>query len=398
MRSSNVRSENVCVPRHWVVAIVGCVCGAAASDPVRTSLCTSVGQWDGMVEETEYSATVVIDEKRSGVISFGALGDEECIEETYVVEAGNGFSFSARTPIDPRCQGFHGSVQYTQDCEYGTGTFTNGDGSGGRMDWRREPHLTVYRDGLTAYRLWGAGYYDSGSFSYTSTRIAGAFAPSLEDAKDPSQRPNERYIRLVVPPAKQAPQPGGLAQLRFKLDTVDGPVIDHTKRAASFGMSCYVIALEADYGTPPISCKPTRIGGVVYEGTTRDPYGLPGLYCRAFIANVKLQGSARLASGGFVHYEIRPARIVKVAEPPTADGTSLVAGRTVARDPAIVQGRNVAMMLDGIGNVLANDRGGAIKGYRIDLYGGEGEAACRGYANPVVIGACVEPQSGCPGV
>ena len=398
MSSSFVASKSVCVPRRCVIAWVGCVWGVAvAAAPVRVSLCTSVGLWDGRVEGAAYSATLGIDERRDGTISFGPVDGEECVEDAGIVEDGSGFSFSARAPIDPRCQGFHGSVQYAEDCEHGAGSFVNGDGSGGRMSWIREPHLTVRRDGLSAYRVWSAGYDDSGRLSFAASLIAGVAAPSLEDAEDPSPRPDGRYIRLVAHPAKKTPQPGGMARLQFQLDTIDGPVVDKARRAASFGMSCYMLALETDYGTPPLSCTSTRIHGVVYEGAEHDPYGLLGLYCRSFIANVKLQGSARLADGSFVHYEGKPERIFKIEQPLAADGTALVAGRTVARDPEVVHGRNVAMTLEGIGDVVANDRGGAIKGYRIDLYNGEGAAACRGYANPTLIGVCAETQETCPG-
>ncbi len=400
MRSSFPASSPSGMCLRWLATLaVGVSCPVLAAAPPRTSICTPVGNWYGVVDNTGYGVVLLVEQSRSGAVEFDPAGGHECVEEVRIADTATGFSFdAARTPTDPRCQGFHGHIQYDEGCESGIGHIVHGDGTGGRMTWRRDPHLRVYRQGLTRYSISRSVYSDLDHISYSATRIAGAVGPRLEKAEEPAPHEDVLLLRLVPHPARDVPQPGGLAQLRFQLDTVDGPVVEDTKRAASFGMSCYVLALEADYGTPPLSCQSRRIRGVVYEGAERDPFGLPGQYCRSFIANVRLQGSAQLTDGSFVHYEHYPPRIFRVAEPPTADGTPLVAGSTVARDPKVVRGRNVAMVLDDIGAVLANDRGGSIKGYRIDLYGGAGEAACRGYTNPTVIGACATPQDACPGV
>ena len=88
-----------------------------------------------------------------------------------------------------------------------------------------------------------------------------------------------------------------------------------------------------------------------------------------------------------------------VAAPTGADGTAVVAGSTVARDRAVIPGRGVLVDVDGVGaGLLANDTGGAIRGYRLDLFNGAGRAACAGYANPHGVGVCQTPQgSTCPG-
>ncbi len=382
------------------LAMLACVFSGtgACADPARASLCTPVGNWRGAVEGMADDARMAIHEDRSGTVTFGPVEAGGCVEDLQVVEQAQGFAFAARASGDPACQGVHGSVSYDPDCEHASGSFVNDDGSGGQASWSREPNLTVRRDSLTAYRVSRSVYADLDHLSYASTLIAGVAGPSLEADDAPPRRQDVRDFKLVPHLARATPQPGGMAQLGFELDTIDGPVVDDARRAASFGMSCYMLALEADYGTPPLACKSTRIHGVVYVGAVRDPYGLPGEYCSAFIANVRLQGSARLSDGSFVHYEGNPPRIFRIEQPLAADGTPLVAGRTVARDPAVVRGRNVAMTLDGIGEVRANDRGGAIKGYRIDLYNGAGAAACRGYANPTLIGVCVTPQDACPGI
>lgn len=399
MLSLLVPSWHICPCRPLVAVMLACLWGdAIAEDTLRTSICTPVGDWYGRVEGILRGPLMGINEDRSGLVEFGPIDGMECLEEVKVVNGAKGFSFAAREQHDRRCQGFRGNIQYSEDCESGTGTFVNGDGTGGQATWSRVPHLTVRRESLTGYRVEGIAYSDLDHLSYAAIKIGGAAGPRLEEAEESPRGSDVRHIKLVPHAAQGKPQPGGLARLRFRLDTIDGPVVDETKRAASFGMSCYMIAVETDYGAPPLSCESRRIRGVVYSGVASDPYGLPGQYCRSFIANVRLQGSARLHDGSFVHYEGNPERIFKIAVPQTADGTPLIPGRTVARDPRIVRGRNVAMSLDGIGDVLANDRGGGIKGYRIDLYKGEGEAACRGYPNPTLIGGCAAAQETCPGV
>jgi membrane-bound lytic murein transglycosylase len=82
-----------------------------------------------------------------------------------------------------------------------------------------------------------------------------------------------------------------------------------------------------------------------------------------------------------------------------ADGTPVVPGQTVARDRAIIPGRGVQVDIEGVGaGLLANDTGGAILGYRLDLFNGAGIAACANYSNPIAISACNPEQTGtCPG-
>ena len=147
--------------------------------------------------------------------------------------------------------------------------------------------------------------------------------------------------------------------------------------------------------SPPGNCSATRINRVRYT----DPNGLTGSYCSAFIANVTLQGSAQLNSGTYINYSPATNAMIAVASVTGADGTPVVANQTVARDRAIIPGRGVLVDIDGYGTgLLANDTGGAINGYRLDLFRGAGAAACANFTNPIVIGNCSQEQSGtCPG-
>jgi 3D (Asp-Asp-Asp) domain-containing protein len=168
---------------------------------------------------------------------------------------------------------------------------------------------------------------------------------------------------------------------------------------ATFGMSCYKVALGSDYGTPPNSCLSTRISNVTYSGAVTNPFGLTGTYCSSFIANVKLQGTGQLNSGTYIHYESSTGLIGIVTSVTGADGTAVVAGGSVARDRAIIPGRGVLVDVDGVGSgLLANDTGSKIVGYRLDLFNGVGLAACANYSNPHGVGVCQTPQgTTCPG-
>ena len=174
--------------------------------------------------------------------------------------------------------------------------------------------------------------------------------------------------------------------------------VNDANSIAAFGMSCYMIALESDYGSPPNNCSTTRISGVRYSGSVTNPYGLTGTYCSSFIANVKLQGTGQLNSGAYVHYSTNTSTISVVSAVTGADGTPVVAGGTVARDRAVIPQTGVYVDVNGVGSgLLANDTGDAIVGYRLDLFNGAGVAACANFSNPIAIGVCNPEQTGtCP--
>ena len=167
---------------------------------------------------------------------------------------------------------------------------------------------------------------------------------------------------------------------------------------ATFGMSCYMVALESDYGSEPNSCSATTIYGVRSSGVLTNPNGLTGSYCASFIANVKLQGTGQLNSGSYINYSPITRNMTVVASVTGADGSLVSAGQTVARARAIIPGRGVLVDVDGVGSgLLANDTGRAIRGYRLDLFNEAGRAACAGYSNPIGVGTCRTAQgTTCP--
>jgi 3D (Asp-Asp-Asp) domain-containing protein len=173
----------------------------------------------------------------------------------------------------------------------------------------------------------------------------------------------------------------------------------------TFGMSCYGFASEADWGTPPDNCKTWYWDDEPYSGSVPTPAGNlpPGTYCSSFVKDLKTEGSGYLANGTRVRYAGNDTYVVLNKDFTTHDTTPLVPWATVARDLAFIPVTGVKVDLDGIGDGLsADDTGGAILGWRLDLFGGL-DTAC--YAsnpvsgNPIVVGACTPGNFGpatCP--
>lgn len=260
-------------------------------------------------------------------------------------------------------------------------------------------HLILKRTSLTTGTA--TGEPAGGTFAYTTQIQSGTTIGTLTS---PDNISNPNMMQLpdpANPSATGAPSPGGLGSYTATY-TVNGVVVKNLRddpfHIPTFGMSCYFIALEADYGSAAQNtCTSIRINGHVYQGTVTNPDGYPGTYCASFIAEVVLQGSAQLNNGTYIHYAGNN-RIVAVPSVTGADGTALIAGGSVARDRSIIRARNKTVSADQVGdNLLANDTGGAIVGYRLDLYNGAGQAVCNGYANPMAIAACDPAEATCTG-
>jgi len=115
---------------------------------------------------------------------------------------------------------------------------------------------------------------------------------------------------------------------------------------------------------------------------------------------VEIQDEAEWGGGNFCLYWSMVGRshgveagIFPLTPVRTADGTAPVAAQTVVRDRAIIPGKSVTFALDGLGEgIWADDTGGAISAYRLDFYGGAGNAACSGssnaHNNPIFFEAC----------
>jgi 3D (Asp-Asp-Asp) domain-containing protein len=164
-------------------------------------------------------------------------------------------------------------------------------------------------------------------------------------------------------------------------------------------MSCYYTTSQQEWGAAPNSCGSTTISGTTYTGYVTNPPGLPaGSYCNAFLAQLRLQGSAVLTTGTDVQYNPGTGYYV-VSAILGADGSPVVAGQTVARDRSIIPKTPTTYVdINTIGfGLLPNDTGGAILGYRIDYYGGAGAGVCSGFNNVMAVSGCSPSNGSCPG-
>ncbi len=141
-----------------------------------------------------------------------------------------------------------------------------------------------------------------------------------------------------------------------------------------FRITGYIIADENDFSGP----------------TVTDPCGLTGTYYRTFLYSrrgVLMQGSGRTSDGRYIQIDWLlgdPQGVNtcfrEVDFPTTASGDPLEPMVTIAADPNIIPlGSDV--FIEGIGTRTAQDTGGAITGYCIDVYVGIGQAAMDDWEN-----------------
>lgn len=131
----------------------------------------------------------------------------------------------------------------------------------------------------------------------------------------------------------------------------------------SFLVTCYVSSFEGDFTDSPLESK------------------IPGIppdekYHTGFLRDVKLQGSGRAKNGKVIRYDSTRSVFAFDTCERSASGTCVIDGESMAVDPQIIPWMSKVEILGGIGNRVANDKGGAIKLYRIDLYYGKRRHEC----------------------
>jgi 3D (Asp-Asp-Asp) domain-containing protein len=251
--------------------------------------------------------------------------------------------------------------------------------------------VTITRQSLTA--LTATGSPQGGEFGYS------ADPGDVEYSQGSTAQTNPNTAVLVNPGNSSpngVPTPGALATISAFYD-IGSSSVSSTFHVATFGMSCYYTTTQQQWGTAPSSCSSVTIYGTTYSGYTANPPGLPvGNYCNAFLAEVSvLQWSGALSNGLLVQYGNGAYRIVTVIT--GADGSPVQAGQTVARDRSIIPLGGVTVDINGVGyGLLANDIGGDVTGYRIDLYNGVGASACTNYNNIEAVSGCSPGNPNCP--
>jgi 3D (Asp-Asp-Asp) domain-containing protein len=256
--------------------------------------------------------------------------------------------------------------------------------------------VTVTRTGLTSTSSTGSPKPGGNpAFAYSLSALSGANLP-IFNTTDPNANPNVGAITAPANP-NAGPTPGGLAQLKVVYQCQAGETAEKQFKAATFGLSCYKLADENDNLDAAGTCGSIRISGVTYSGESVNPGGLTGTFCTAFLADVRLQGSGSSRNGTKVHYTSGSNpnwTFTTVTSFTGADNRPLIPFGSCARDRAIVP-RNTTVSVEGY-TLEANDTGGAILGYRLDVFGGTGRAACAAFSNPIVMGACAPGTDTCP--
>jgi 3D (Asp-Asp-Asp) domain-containing protein len=335
--------------------------------------CTEIspGSWD-VTTEPQYGKTT------KGTV-VGTLGNGDCPGDTFTFAA----IYYTWTSTDPNVT-----------TDYFAATWTSPDYQ--VTDEVNVALSTVSLSRQSLMQVEATGTPDGGSFSYSAQSVTGSSLAGIDIATGVTATTNPNTATLSDPPnptPKQTPSPGGLAKITADYKT--SSTATDSFKVPTFGMSCYYTTLESDWGTVPNKCLRVRIKGVVYSGTVTNPYGLTGTYCSSFIAEVVLQGSGVLTGGQDVQYISGVIEDVSVIN--GADGTPVIANETVARDRSIIPTGGVLVDIDQVGNnLLANDTGGDILGYRIDLYKGAGKAVCLDYDNIISVSACNPGNSKCP--
>lgn len=263
------------------------------------------------------------------------------------------------------------------------------------------PSVELVSRTLTTAQL--SGTPAGGSFGYVANILQGRTIASIGFApgNTPTSNPNTAQLSNPANPSTSGkPSPGGLAKITASYGVGDQSATT-SFNAATFGLSCYYTTSEEEWGTPPKKCRTIKIKGITYSGIAKETYGLAGTYCSSFIAEVKIQGSGVTAAGAKVQY-IKPATgaavIKKVKAINGADNSPVVPGKTIARDPSIIPRGKVLVDINLIGDgLLANDTGGDIIEYRIDLYKGLGPNVCKSFNNIMAVSACRPANPKCPG-
>ena len=130
------------------------------------------------------------------------------------------------------------------------------------------------------------------------------------------------------------------------------------------------MALESDY-----SASKVAVSGITDAKFKSD-----------FLADVKMNGTGKADSGKYIHWNGNGYSYID--KPTTATGTEATEGRTIAVDPkyiprAKVGGRwkRATVNISGIGNRVAEDVGGGIVGYKIDVFMGLGKNTIKTWGN-----------------
>ena len=126
-----------------------------------------------------------------------------------------------------------------------------------------------------------------------------------------------------------------------------------------FDITCYVLSLESDFQKTPLGTAPGVNGEQFHQG---------------FIDDVRLQGTGLSLDQQYLHYAGHGMYSI-ITCPQTKSGACADDGTTVAVDRNVVPALSI-IDIDSIGERVAQDTGGGINWYHIDVYYGTRRAEC----------------------
>jgi 3D (Asp-Asp-Asp) domain-containing protein len=279
---------------------------------------------------------------------------------------------------DGSCVSYTESMAFGQTCNTASGTFQNQGDGGGADIWTRVggPSVNIQPDNPvipTTSRVQNKKVLTHSDLTLSVTN--GGQPVSGASITLQSDRSNQDQITQPKTPTDASGVTTANVETRDETSksTITSATMDISTGTpgiitwlpadyeSDFLVTCYVVSSEADYLATPL------IGPV---------NGLPAgkKYHSGFIADVKLQGSGIASDATTIHYDGSGVYSVQNC-PLTATGACAADGTTIAVDRNVIPLRST-VSIDTVGTRAAQDTGGAISGYHIDVYFGTRRQQC----------------------
>jgi 3D (Asp-Asp-Asp) domain-containing protein len=349
---------------------------------VDTAVCEVPGHW-----KNNFNDTYHINQNLTGTIHF----TNGCPDGTVVVTLNGviGFHTTGTHGIQPfgagQCVNWVEDMTW-QDCNHALGTYTNASGNGGFLSWDRTgPWVDITKRDLNiptssrvqSSRVLTKAYLDLLVTTDTGGPVAGQSltlksdrAPGEDIFAQPAPTDIDGTTTATVETRDQATgstitsaEPDVATRTAAKIDWLPA------KYESDFLNTCYIASREADFASDPNMDS-----------------NLPGLppghsYHHNFVVDVRLQGSGLALDGSYLHYNRGPNNYNLDTCARTATGICAVDGVTLAVDPHVIP-LNAAVNIINLGPRTAQDTGGRILDYHVDVFYGLRRADCLGQRNP----------------
>jgi 3D (Asp-Asp-Asp) domain-containing protein len=141
--------------------------------------------------------------------------------------------------------------------------------------------------------------------------------------------------------------------------------------------------IDAKFENPfKLTAYATSLESDLSGSQTTDPCGVSGTFFDTFLKNVQLEGTGQALDGRLIQYTGKKQGKLcfqEVTCAQTASGACAQAGTTIAVDTDVMP-LGSTVNIDQVGVRTAQDTGGAIKNYHIDVYVGAGKAAINAFS------------------